>query len=111
MTHTGRFRRRRGGGRPRPLLLRREVRPVERHAVGAMRAFEGMREAVFVIDIGRHNLGSEAGELLRLLGMGIARDGTRLVVAPGVAQNGAHQSTALRAGSADYGNDFLLGPE
>ncbi len=76
-----------------------------------MGAFEGPLEAVFVIHIGRHHLAPEAGNLLSLLGIGIARDGARPVGAPDVAQNGAYQSPALRAGSADYGNGLLVGHE
>src|ERR1039458_1072490 len=75
----------------------------------AVRACERTLETVFVIHIGRHHLGAEAGELLCLLGIGIARDGTHPEVALSVAQNGAHQSPTLRTGSADHGNDFLLG--
>ncbi len=97
------------GGGFGQLLLGREVRPEERDAVRSIGALEGPLQALHVIDVGRDDLRAQLGQFFGLVGIGVSRDRARGEAAALVAQDGADQAAALRAGGAHNRNDLLFG--
>jgi hypothetical protein len=90
-------------------LLAREVLPEVRDGVDAIRARKRLLEALDVVEVGFHDLRAGRSERLSLVLVRVARDGAASESARGVRQDRAAESAALRAGRAEYGDDFFVG--
>ena len=91
------------------LLVGREVLPEERDAVGAVRSGKGAVHAFHVVDVHGDDLGAKLCQLLRPVGVDVARQGAGSEATGRIAGDGTDQSAALGAGGADDGNDLPLG--
>jgi len=94
--------------RLRELLFGLEVRPEERDAVCAVCALKRLVETFHIIDVASDDFRPRFGQGFRLVGVWVPGDRAGGERAAFVVEDRAHQSTALGAGSSDYGDDFLL---
>ena len=74
------------------------------NAESAVRALEGGKKAVGVVEIRGHDLRTEFAQRARLFRTGVARQGTNGKTAVRVGQCGTSQAPALCPGCADDGN-------
>ena len=77
------------------LALGRHVIPEERHAIGAVRAFEGTGEACLVAQVGGDDLRPRGSERPRLVAARVAGDGARHESARRIGLDGPHETAAL----------------
>jgi hypothetical protein len=67
----------------------------------------GALQAGLVVNVTCHNLGTELGEGLGLVGFRVAGDGPDGKSALGIVEDGADESATLGASGADYCDDFF----
>ncbi len=69
---------------------------------------ESPSQALGIVHVAGDDLGALGGQLAGLGRVDVARDGARVEPALGVAQDRAHQASALRAGGAHHRNDLAV---
>lgn len=83
------------------------VRPEVGDQVGAVGPGERPDQALLVVVVGLHHLGTELDQLLRLRGGGVAGQRADRVAALGVVEDGADQTVALGTGGSDNRDDLV----
>jgi hypothetical protein len=84
------------------------VLPKERDAERPIGAFERTLQTLYVVNVGGNNLGTELGQLCRLVRVDVSCKCARGEAATDITQDGADQAAALRAGCTHHSDHLLF---
>ena len=104
----GRLRRGGHGFRLRQFLLGRHVVPEEGHAVRTVRPGKGLRQALGIVDVRRHDLRAQRRKRPGLFAGDVPGNGPRGEAAGRIGHDGPHQAAALCSRRAHDGDDLFL---